>query len=276
SEVFDHTSVGRFLEQRFGITVPAISPWHRAVCGDLTSALDFATPNDPAMPDLPDARGASAIVLEHIQRPMPYPPARPVSPQQEPGVPPSRALPYELHVDARLDADAGTIVPALRNTGQAGAVFHVYDRYHLDRIPRRYTVEAGRALSDTWSADEGYDLEVHGANGYLRRMRTTSLAPAVRPTAVVTADYERADSGLGIAVRNQGTAAIDVSLRDNAYGHDDVPLTVEPGAEVRHAWPTADSGRWYDVTVASEGLEWRFAGRVETGAPGGSDPAFAR
>ena len=54
SQVFDHTSVGMFLEKRFGVTVDAISPWHRAVCGDLTSCFDFASPNDPACPKLPD------------------------------------------------------------------------------------------------------------------------------------------------------------------------------------------------------------------------------
>ena len=50
SQVFDHTSVGRFLEKRFGIHVDAISPWHRAVSGDLTTAFDFARHNDPAVP----------------------------------------------------------------------------------------------------------------------------------------------------------------------------------------------------------------------------------
>ena len=50
SQVFDHTSVGQFLEKRFGITIPAISPWHRAVCGDLTSAFDFVNPNDGTFP----------------------------------------------------------------------------------------------------------------------------------------------------------------------------------------------------------------------------------
>ena len=51
SQVFDHTSVGQFLEKRFRIHVPAISPWHRAVCGDLTSSFDFASPNrDPFCP----------------------------------------------------------------------------------------------------------------------------------------------------------------------------------------------------------------------------------
>ncbi|EFV82549.1 non-hemolytic phospholipase C, partial [Achromobacter xylosoxidans C54] len=37
SEVFDHTSVLRFVERRFGVAEPNISPWRRAVCGDLTS-----------------------------------------------------------------------------------------------------------------------------------------------------------------------------------------------------------------------------------------------
>jgi phospholipase C len=54
SQAFDHTSVGLFLEKRFGIKVDAISPWHRAVSGDLTSAFDFASPEDSGFPTLPD------------------------------------------------------------------------------------------------------------------------------------------------------------------------------------------------------------------------------
>ena len=42
SQVFDHTSVLRFIEQRFGVAEPNISPWRRAVCGDLTSLFDFS------------------------------------------------------------------------------------------------------------------------------------------------------------------------------------------------------------------------------------------
>ncbi|MDH4745910.1 DUF756 domain-containing protein [Sphingomonas sp. CBMAI 2297] len=34
SELADHTSVLRFLERRFGVLEPNISPWRRAVCGD--------------------------------------------------------------------------------------------------------------------------------------------------------------------------------------------------------------------------------------------------
>jgi phospholipase C len=33
SEVLDHTSIIRFMETRFGVKEPNISPWRRAVCG---------------------------------------------------------------------------------------------------------------------------------------------------------------------------------------------------------------------------------------------------
>jgi len=45
SEVCDHTSTLKFLEQRFGIEIPTISPWRRAVTGDLTHAFNFASPD---------------------------------------------------------------------------------------------------------------------------------------------------------------------------------------------------------------------------------------
>ncbi len=44
SQVFDHTSVLRFLERVTGVREPNISDWRRAVCGDLTSCFDFTNP----------------------------------------------------------------------------------------------------------------------------------------------------------------------------------------------------------------------------------------
>jgi phospholipase C len=52
SQTFDHTSVIRFIEKRFGVLEPNITPWRRAICGDLTSAFDFARP-DASVPALP-------------------------------------------------------------------------------------------------------------------------------------------------------------------------------------------------------------------------------
>jgi len=46
SDLFDHTSVLRFLETRFGAEVPNLSAWRRATVGDLTSALNFKAPDN--------------------------------------------------------------------------------------------------------------------------------------------------------------------------------------------------------------------------------------
>jgi phospholipase C len=49
---FDHTSLLRFLETRFGAEVPNLSSWRRSTCGDMTSAFNFAQVNTsvPSMP----------------------------------------------------------------------------------------------------------------------------------------------------------------------------------------------------------------------------------
>src|SRR5579872_4690044 len=52
SDLFDHTSVLRFLETRFGAEVPNLSAWRRSTVGDLTSAFNFKSPNQN-LPSLP-------------------------------------------------------------------------------------------------------------------------------------------------------------------------------------------------------------------------------
>ena len=52
SEVFDHTSQLRFLEERFGVRAPNISAWRRRTAGDLTSTLHPRS-SDPSVPTLP-------------------------------------------------------------------------------------------------------------------------------------------------------------------------------------------------------------------------------
>ena len=63
SQVFDHTSVIQFIEKRFGVFERNISPWRRAVAGDLTSVFNFANPND-AHASLPGTSGYLPPVAE--------------------------------------------------------------------------------------------------------------------------------------------------------------------------------------------------------------------
>ena len=46
TEQFDHTSILRFLETRFGAEVPNLSEWRRENTGDLTGAFNFAEPKE--------------------------------------------------------------------------------------------------------------------------------------------------------------------------------------------------------------------------------------
>jgi phospholipase C len=281
SQVFDHTSVGLFLEKRFGIKVESISPWHRAVCGDLTSAFDFATPNDSKWPTLPAVSNPSVVELAQRLLPDPRPPSMPQSLFQEGGTRSSRALPYELHTRARAQA-AGTLALTFSNTGRQGAVFHVYDKLHLDRIPRRYTVQAGMALTDVWdtaATDRGnYELWVYSTNGFFRSFvgnAVTQGKATFRPEVEIS--YEPAAGYVYLKVHNTGTKAGEVMVQSNAY-RTDGPWALHVAARttgILH-WNLEQSSHWYDFTVQSTGFGRRFAGRMETGQDGRSDPAMGQ
>ena len=97
SDVFDHTSLLRFIETRFGVEVPNLSAWRRSVTGDMTSALSLARRPDTQVPPLPEAslgdvKVAEQAVLNAIagsfDAGIPYPiPKTNSMPAQEPGPP---------------------------------------------------------------------------------------------------------------------------------------------------------------------------------------------
>ena len=75
-------------------------------------------------------------------------PANQIMPKQEPGVRPARALPYALDAHGLLQLSDGSFLTSFANTGQATTVFQVRSGSDL-HIPRTYTVEPGKSLSDT-------------------------------------------------------------------------------------------------------------------------------
>ena len=272
SQVADHTSVGQFLEKRFGVAIPAISPWHRAVCSDLTSCFDFVSPNDPVFPQMPETKGSELAVLGHIHRRHIAPPASAQPLFQELGSRPSRTLPYALDVRPTVKPDS--MMLQFANTGKAGAVFHVYDRLHLDRIPRRYTVEAGKRLADVWdtSADDGrHDLWVLGPNGFVRTF--VGYGSSIE----VAMDSDIRGRKVAVTIHNSRAAPVDAVIAAGVYdGSAPETVRVAPGKTLKRSFSVVDSGNWYDVTVSSEGVERRFAGRMETGAHSISDPAVGK
>jgi phospholipase C len=92
SDLFDHTSILRFLETRFGAEVPNLSAWRRATVGDLTSAFNFAAPNQ-SIPNLPSTVAAIPSIIQeclaNLGGTTPYPLPNPQTlPPQESGTAP--------------------------------------------------------------------------------------------------------------------------------------------------------------------------------------------
>ena len=287
SEVFDHTSLIRFIEQRFGNGNPAltetnITPWRRAVCGDLTSAFDFITPNS-GLPALPLTDGYEPPDHDRHDDYVPLPPSLQNLPAQEAGVRPARPLPYTFSVSGRIDAVDGRYWLDFANTGTAGTVFQVYAGNRSDG-PWTYTVGADADVSDYWSAmavTAGlYALSVYGPNGFLRvfggDMNIATGAGGANPE--VQTSYDATGDNLVLHISNGGAGDCVLTLTANRYSSA-APQThaLAAGQSIDIAWPLGDSAHWYDLSIVSDHdkrYERRMAGHVETGSASTSDPAY--
>jgi phospholipase C len=279
SEVFDHTSTLRFLERRFGVMEPNISPWRRAVCGDLTSAFDFQSPNlDWTSLALPETADYMRRVAQSLASPSLTIPAQQGPSQQDPGQRPSRALPYRLSADARVER--GRLWIDLMNSGHTGAVFQVFDGAGAAG-PWRFTVGAGeRYAAGHWNRVEPlerYDLIVHGPNGFYRRF----AGPLDQDLSVELIDTAGGDVVVKVANASAELRKFEVTM-DDPYPTGNKALrrrtiAIGPGEAAQIPWDLTASDHWYSLTVCAEGLPnflRRFAGRVETGRAGRTDPGI--
>ncbi|MFI1618311.1 phosphocholine-specific phospholipase C [Streptomyces lydicus] len=273
SETFDHTSIIRFLERRFGVHEPNISPWRRAICGDLTSAFDFGLENTKPVA-LPDTDGYQPPDKNRHDSYVPKPPANPVLPKQERGSRPSRPLPYAPLVDGAGTASTGRFTLTFSAGAKAGACFTVTAGNRTDG-PWTYTTGAGKTLSDTWNTaySKGvYDLTVFGPNGFLR----TFKGDGKKTGPEVTARHDATAGRVELTLTNPTGTDCHLTVTQ-AYGGAHETFTVRAGATVKHAFDLRASKRWYDLSVTSDTDKTflrRFAGHVENGRPGVSDPAI--
>lgn len=87
--------------------------------------------------------------------------------------------------------------------------------------------------------------------------------------------YLPSSRSIEFAAHNPGSRAASLAIRANAYwtGDEEQRLSVPAKERAKTRLSLAESGNWYDYTVSGDGFERRFAGRLETGGPGISDPA---
>lgn len=264
SEVFDHTSVIRFMEARFGVMEPNISAWRRSVCGDLTSCFDFKTPN-AAVAVLPSTPEAAAKAAALPGRTKPPTPGSVVAPVQAMGLRRSRALPYAF--DVALTAGSAAKLDFI-NRGSSGAVFHVHDLKRPEAAPRRYTVESLKTLTGEWPVG-AYDLFVSGPNGFHRRYRGDGTG--------VSMSFASVGRKARLRLTNESGGTQYVTASAGAY-EDKIPeirVAEIPRGEGREfVWDFAPTSGWYDLKVKVGEFEQRLAGRIDDGSPTTSDPAM--
>ena len=264
SQVFDHTSVLQFLETRFGVREPNISAWRRAVCGDLTAAFDFSNRPEPVSVQIP-------VPLPARTRRQPYRvPREQQMPQQESGVRRSRALPYTLMVDGNSDGDRFSI--QFVNSGMAGAAFAVHDgtsqirapplRYLRRRPPHRCMARCRRRAAlrpdSVWSPRLSAPISRRAC-----KRSTGSTSQLRRGIDDRAAHFDK--------LRHEPVTAVV----EERYSGTRQSCTISPGERREIPLLLENSSGWYDLAITSTDQNYlrRFAGHVETGRPGTSDPA---
>ncbi len=308
SQVFDHTSVLQFLEKFLSakagrkIQEPNINSWRRAVCGDLTSAFGPPGDTEPALPfESRDELIEAIHKARYTRLPTDFhalgpdelaalrtdPRGSNILPRQEPGVRRSCALPYELAADGNLSADRARFSIRLEAGNRifgaraAGSPFLIYAYTSEGPRCRNYAVLPGDRVEDSWSLDDfnggRYHLRVHGPNGFYREFSGGAEDPSIDLEALTAVDAAPASpsGNLELHARPRGAAAgLTLQVQDLSYGSAPRLLKVDSQPVVMSI-PTQRSFGWYDLGIrTADGFGRRYAGRVETGRWGFSDPAM--
>ena len=298
SQVFDHTSTLQFLEtfinHKFNTSIREdnISAWRRAICGDLTAAFlpaDQTANNrdlpfiqrDPYLETIHQAQfreapsGFRNLGRKELAKARTRPWNLPEMPRQEPGVKPASALPYELYADLQHHGQALTLTLAAGNTffgkRSAGAPFTVYASNQI----RSYALVAGDRLSDDFTiGTDGYNIRLNGPNGFYRHFQGRRIPPLSIRLAYEVRDGQPTGN-LSMSLTNESDAACSTTIRDNAYGTAFPAQTVKAHSTETVILPLKASHQWYDITVTTDAApetSWQYAGKVETGKTGITDP----
>jgi phospholipase C len=247
SQVFDHTSVIRFLERWTGVQEPNISAWRRQVCGDLTSAFDFtlADTNYPSLPPV-IAVGCSNVFV-------PTPPANQVMPTQEAGTNLHRPRAYGVNAFSFDDCPRQQLGITMTNAGPASAHFAIHANAFGTGAPRHYDVPAGSSRTDYFStaASAGrYDFTCYGPHRFHARFAgdlhascsLLNVAASVNPSAGTAT----------LAMHNTTATPVTFTVTNLTQAGSSSNFTVWPGFAVTNVLSGAFSAEGlYSLRVAA-------------------------
>ncbi|MBL7817595.1 MAG: phospholipase C, phosphocholine-specific [Saprospiraceae bacterium] len=310
SEVFDHTSVLQFLEAflskktKKDIKETNISAWRRTVCGDLKSVFKPYKGEKINLPTFVDkAPFIKSIHQAKFQgKPSNY---RTFSDaeikrinqndktfdwgaKQEKGIRKACAVAYELYVEGTMKNAQFELSFKAGNTvfGQNanGCPFMVYTSkpYKNEWVnTRHYAVKAGDTLSDTWDindfSDKQYHLEAYGPNGFYRAFQGDVNAPNVETALIYESKNGTLTGNVLLNIRNQSSKSHKIEIHDLSYKQPLKVIEVAKNSVKKLVLDLQKSHHWYDFSVKIQGnadFERHYAGHVETGNDGFTDPAM--
>ena len=260
SQVFDHTSVIRFLEAWTGVQEPNISAWRRQICGDLTSAFDFANP-DYSIPNLPGAIGTYPAL-----------PSAQTVPVQESGTKTACPLPYQPDAYCHTDCASNRLCIILTNAGSASVHYAIYPNAHHTDDPRQYDVPPGGAVNDFFAISSfalgQYDFTCYGPNGFQRRF-AGNLTNDGYPIEVVSLVDTNA-GGVTLTLQNPDSTPANFTVTDNYGFGGPWTFSLPPATATNSTFPIVGGNNgWYKFTVTADtdtNFVRRLAGHVETGS----------
>ena len=259
SQVFDFTSILRFLATWTGVSEPNISAWRRQVCGDLTSVFDFNHP-DFTYPILPYPLPVSCSTA--VTPAVPFPQSLPV---QESGARRARPLPYQLNASSYTDCANGRLYLTLTNLGTASGHLAVYPNAYRTDGPWQYDIGPGASLSDYFNVASfsggRYDLTAYGPNGFLRRFagNFTNACNGIEVNSAV----DPSAGGIWLVMRNSTGSRASFTISANAYqAGGPWNYLVPAGNTVSNVFfGLGNTSGWYDFS-ATVGSDTTFLRRV--------------
>jgi phospholipase C len=227
----------------------------------------------------------------------------PFLPVQEKGIRPSNGLTYQLYADGQLNAEKNAFDLRFEASDEIfgqmakGSPFNVYVPGKYDEMENSlpvskilrtwaFTVKPADDLLFSWplkNFENGmYMLRVYGPNGFFREFSGSADDPLVDIRCEyqrMASDKLRLNGNIEFILSNNSKNAFRITVIDNAYKAS--PVVHVMGADRSGSnkliipLDLSKQHGWYDFTVKFEGhqIVWkRYAGRVETGKSGFSDP----
>jgi phospholipase C len=268
SQVFDHTSIIRFLETWTGVQEPNLSAWRRQICGDLTSAFNFAS-SDTSYPGLPTISPINCGGGNYPAVPVPQ-----TAPEQEAGTKLSMPLPYQPNASASTDCGSGGLYITMTNAGTTSVHFSIYANAYRTDGPWQYDVGPNNSASVSFgvatNTGSQYDFTCYGPNGFQRRFAGKINYDCNQ--LEVTSGIDTNAGSITLALQNSTATNVNFTITDG-YGLTG-PWTnsVPPGnIGTNTFFAIASNSGWYDLTVTADGdarFMRRLTGYIETGLPG--------